>query len=366
MNEKEYISLVPGPSHIYPRVLKAMSNQIGTHLHNYWQDYYLNTCDKVKRLFQTQGDVFLMASSGTGAVEAAISSVICPGGTFLVLSNGLFGDRLAMIAKTHSINVVTINFPTNESIDPEKLVSLFKEKGNIFEAVGMVYCESQNGILNPVKDIAKICNSFDVPLIVDAISAIGGVEFRMDEWGIDIAVCAAQKCLSAPVGMSMVAVREKAWAHFENKNGSSLYFNLNIWRDSIKRNPIHPHPWSMSETLVFGVSEALDIILEEGLENVWRRHKTLYHYYVQELKELGFSMFVPEKHASPTVISVESHPHISIDELKEILKNKFGILIGVGIYQQAGKIWRIGNMGYQANINTATTLIQALKSLFVL
>ena len=200
-------------------------------------------------------------------------------------------------------------------------------------------------------------------MIVDTVSALAGVDFEMDAWGIDIAVTATQKCMGGVVGMSMVAVNDKAWKYFEKKAGTGFYFNLNTWRDSVHNNVIHPHPWSMSETLVYSLNTACDLILEEGLDQRIARHWALYDYYETELTKLGFSMFVPRACACPTVISINTRPDLPVEVLAARLKEEYGILIGVGIYQQRGKIWRIGNMAEQADFEKAKKLVESISAI---
>lgn len=360
---KEYLSLVPGPTQVHPSVLSSMSEQVMTHLNEEWKPYYLRVCDKMRKIFKTSGEIFLMCSSGTGAMEAAVSSMIEPGEKILVLSNGLFGERIAMIARSYHLEAEVLSFPTDGPISADALRARLMQGTERIAAVGAVYSESQNGILNPIRDVAAVCNEFSIPLIVDTVSALAGVEFDMDGWGVDVAVSATQKCIGGVVGMSMIAVADKAWKYFEKKTGTGFYFNLNLWRDSVHNNVIHPHPWSMSETLVYHLNAACDLILQEGLENRIARHQALYDYYEQELGKLGFRMFVPHSCACPTVISIYSLPNLPVEELARILKEEYGILIGVGIYQQRGKIWRIGNMAEQASMEKAKKLVAALQEI---
>jgi len=363
MFEQKYVSMVPGPTQVNPKILQALSQQIVTHLHKDWSPYYREVCKKMGKVCLTSGEVYLMASSGTGAMEAALSSTLEPGEKVLVLTNGHFGDRIAMIAQRYHLETEILHFPVNESVRPEALKErLGKGLGDLV-AVSVVQSESQNGILNPIKELAAICNGYQIPLIVDTVSALGGVEFRMDEWGVDIAVSATQKCLGSVVGISVVAVNDKSWKFIEKKQGTGYYFNLNCWRDSMHHNIIHPHPCSMSESLIFSVDAAADLILEEGLENRWKRHGDLYEYYARELKKLGFEMFVPRQDACPTVISINKHPKITIDDFRNRLKNEYGILIGVGIHEQQGKIWRIGNMAEQATKDKAENLVAAVSGI---
>ncbi|MCE5236554.1 MAG: aminotransferase class V-fold PLP-dependent enzyme [Clostridiaceae bacterium] len=362
--EKNYISMVPGPTQIDERILNAMTRQIMTHINEGWADFYINTCNKMKRVLMTTGDCFLINCSGTGGVECALTSTVAPGEKILVLSNGLFGDRIANIAKGYQLEAETIRFSNQEALSPGALRSrLSQGLGNI-AAVGAVFSESQNGILNPIREIAAICNEYDVPLIVDTISATGGIEYRMDEWGVDFTVASMQKCLGGVVGVACVAVNDKAWKYIENKKTLGFYYDLRTWRRFMHTpGVVHPHPWSMSETLIFGVDKACDLMLEEGLENRWKRHVDLYEYYVRELTRLGFEMFLPREIACPTVISIHAHPAIGANEMAERLKKDCNIMVGSGIDEQKGKIWRIGNMAEQARKEKADLLLTAVSSL---
>jgi aspartate aminotransferase-like enzyme len=358
---KNYMSLVPGPTQVDERILNSMSQQVMTHMNEGWRGYYLDTCEKMKKILKSTGDCYLINCSGTGGMESAVTSIVAPGEKILVLSNGLFGDRIGEIAKAYRLEAEVIRFSDTEAIRPGVLRErLKKDLGNIV-AVGAVFSESQNGILNPIKEVAAICNEFEVPLIVDTVSATGGVEYRADEWGVSITVAAMQKCLGGVVGVACLAINDKAWKYIENKDTLGFYFNLKIWREHVHHSPIHPHPWSMSETLIFGVNTACDLILEEGIENRWKRHADLYDYYVDGLQELGFKMHLPREIACPTVISVDGHPKVCVNDLLQRLKDEQGILVGNGIANQKGKLWRIGNMAEQARKVKADALLKALK-----
>jgi aspartate aminotransferase-like enzyme len=361
--EKKYLTMIPGPLQVNQKVLKAMARQVETHGHEDWDPFYRSVCEKLKKVFFIDGDVYAMVSSGTGAMESAISSILEPGDRILGLKNGYFGSRFKLFADAYHFESETISFPSNEAIDPDVLKKKLQKEAKKFSAVGAVQSESQNGILNPIKEISIICQKYGIPLIVDAVSAIGGVELKMDEWGVDIAVGSTQKCIGGVVGIGMVAINKKAWKFIENKKGTGVYFNLNEWRESMKTNVVHPHPWSMSDTLLFGLDEALDEIFEEGLENRWKRHWNLYEYYVQALKKLGFEMYVPRSSACPTVISINQHPKISATDLISKLRNEYRILVGGGLFEQRGKIWRIGNMAEQATTEKAKKLVKAVTEI---
>jgi aspartate aminotransferase-like enzyme len=357
---KKYMTMIPGPIQVNEKILRAMARQVETFAHEDWDPFYRCVCDKLKKVFVTEGDVYVMVSSGTGAMESIISSAFEPGERILGLENGYFGSRFKIFANAYRLESEMLSFPTNEAIDPDVLKEKLKKDSKKFTAVGIVQSESQNGILNPIKEISTVCQEYNVPLIVDAVSALGGVELKMDEWGIDIIAASTQKCIGGVVGLGMVAVSKKAWKHIEKKKGTGFYFNLNEWRESMKTNVVHPHPWSMSDTLMFSLDEALNEILEEGLENRWKRHLELYEYYVKVLGEIGFEMYVPRSCACPTVIAIKQHPKISADDFILRLRNEHKIIVGKGLFQQRGKIWRIGNMAEQAKMYKAKKLVKAV------
>lgn len=361
---KDYLSLVAGPTQVHENVLKAQSRQIVTHMNEEWTPYYLSVCDKVKKCFFTEGDVYLATCSGSGAVESVVTSTVAPGEKLLVLSNGLFGDRFGVIAKAYHLGCETIRYQNNEVIRPEDLRKRLAEGPRDIAAVSAVYSESQNGILNPVKEIAAICNEFHVPLLVDTVSATGGVEFYLDDWGVDVAVGSMQKCLGGVAGAAIMAVNNKYWDYVEHKDTLGYYHSLKFWRENMHTpGAVHPHPFTMSESLIFGCDAACDLMLEEGMENRWKRHFTCYEYYVQALREIGFAQYIPPSYACPTCIAFTPHEKIGVNEMIDRLRDEHGILVSNGIAEQKGKIWRIGNMAEQARMEKAEKLVNALRAI---
>ena len=361
---KEYMSLVPGPTQVDERILQAQSHQIVTHMNEGWIPYYLSVCDKMKKCLKTTGDVYLATCSGSGAVESAVTSTVAPGEKLLVLSNGLFGDRFGVIADAFHLEKEVIRYADDEALRPADLRErLQRGRGNI-AAVSAVYSESQNGILNPVKELAAICNEFGVPILVDTVSATGGVPYYADDWGVDVTLASMQKCLGGVAGTAAIAVNDKYWKHVENKDTLGYYHSLKLWRENM-HNPkaVHPHPFTMSESLIFGVDKACDLMLAEGLENRWKRHREVFEYYERELPRLGFRMYLPLSCACPTCISILPHDKIGVNEMLRRLKTEHGILVGNGIANQYARIWRIGNMAEQARMDKAEKLVRALEEI---
>lgn len=364
-----YLSFTPGPTQLDGRVLNSMSTQVITHLNEGWGPYYLSVCDKLNKIINNTGDCFPMLCSGSGGVESLVVSSVAPGEKLLVLTNGLFGDRFGEIADAYNLDKEVLRFGPQEALDPEKLRERLSQGCDDIAAVSMAYSESQTGMLNPVKEIAAVCHEFNKPILVDMISAAGGVPFDMDGWEVDLAVGAMQKCLGGTVGITCVFVRESAWEFLLSKKPLGYYFSLQFWRTSMHSyidDPTsgpHPHPFSMSETLMVAASTACDIILEEGLDNMIARHREVYEYYKKELTALGFRMYQSDANASPACISIYPHERIGALELAERLKRDFGIMVGVGIGPMKPLLWRIGNMADQARMYKAVVLVNAIKSI---
>ena len=364
-----YLSFTPGPTQLDDRVLNSMSTQVVTHLNEGWGPYYLKVCDKLNRIVGNTGDCFAMCCSGSGGVEAAVVSTIAPGDKLLVLTNGLFGDRFGEIADAYQLDKEVMRFPSQTAISPDALRQRLQQGCDDITAVSVVYSESQTGLLNPIQEIAAVCHEFGKPVMVDMISAVGGVEFNMDEWGVDIAVAAMQKCLGGTVGITCVFVREDAWKYLDGKKTLGYYFSLQFWKKSVHSyidDPTsgpHPHPFSITETLMVAANEACDQIFEEGLDNRIKRHREVYEYYKRELTALGFRMYQSDENASPACISLYPHSKIGPVDMAARLKNEYGIMVGVGIAEMKNELWRIGNMADQARMYKAVILVNAIRAI---
>ena len=364
-----YLSFTPGPTQLDGEILNSMSTQVITHMNEGWGEQYLEICDKLNKITGNSGDCFPMLCSGSGGVESAVISTIAPGEKLLVLTNGIFGDRFGEIAESYGLDIEVMRFDSQTAVSPEKLRERLAAGCDDIAAVSAVYSESQFGMINPVKELAAVCHEFDKPIMVDMISAVGGVPFDMDAWGIDIAIGAMQKCMGGTVGITFIMVSDNGWRHILNKKTMGYYFSLQFWRKSMHAfidDPTsgpHPHPFSMAETLMVATEVACDQIFAEGLENRIARHKAVYEYYKKELTALGFRMYQSDENASPACISLYPHEKIGALELAARLKKDFGIMIGVGIGPMKAKMWRIGNMADQAQMYKAVVLVNAVRSI---
>jgi aspartate aminotransferase-like enzyme len=229
-------------------------------------------------------------------------------------------------------------------------------------AITVVHCETPSGTLNPLEKIAKVCKKSDAILIVDAVSSIGGTEVKTDEWGIDINLCASQKCLSAPPGIGVLSLSEKAIGKISaRENIPSFYSDLRVWINSWIKNRTMPFTHSISDLYAF--RESLDMIMEEGIENMIARHKTISKAILKAVESIALELFPKKKeYVSPTVTALKVPKGIEGDKLIDRLWKKYGVMIaGAWGPILGGKVIRLGNMGFGANPRFTTIALSALE-----
>jgi len=341
--------MIPGPVQLHERIIRAMARQMIGHRTNEFSEI-LNYCiERLKELFGTKHDVFIISGSGTAGMEAAIASfskvkrITC-------IDNGKFGDRFAKIASRYT-EVDVVKFEWGKSIDLEAVEKSLAEGS---EAIAFVHNETSTGILNPAKEIAKIAKEYDALVIMDGITSVGGEEVRMDEWKIDVAVVGSQKCIGAPPGLAAVAVNDKAWEFYNEK--CPYYLDLNAYKKKIEDLQT---PYTPAIPLFFALHEALKIIEEEGLEKRIRRHRIFAEAVRTWAIEAGLELF-PELNEysrySNTVTAIKIPKGITDKELREGVR-EYGILISGGQEHLKGKIFRIGTMGNITKRDVLVTLI---------
>ncbi len=341
--------MIPGPVQLHERIIRAMARQMIGHRTKEFSEIMDYCIKMLKECFGTKHGVFIISGSGTAGMEAAIASfskvkrITC-------IDNGKFGDRFIRIAKRYT-EVDALRFEWGSSID---LDAVEKSLADGSEAVAFVHNETSTGILNPVKEIAKIAKKYDALVIMDGITSVGGDEVRMDEWGIDVAVVGSQKCLGAPPGLSAVAVNERAWEFYNER--CPFYLDLMAYK---KKSKDLQTPYTPAVPLFFALHEALKIIEEEGLENRIRRHRTFAKAVREWATSLGLELF-PKLNEysrySNTVTAIKMPNGITDKELRGTLKSEYNILISGGQEHLKGKIFRIGTMGNITKRDVLATL----------
>jgi len=320
------------------------------HYGDEWKKIYDEVLNLSRSIFKTDGEVLLLPTAGSQAIEASVVNLVSPKAKVLVGVNGFFGERVLKIARAHGREVVVLEKDYGDVILAEDLEKILMKNEDI-EAALMIYSETSTGVLNPIKTYGKILRERDILFIVDAISAYGGVELRMDEWEVDYCVGYPSKALGGLPGVIPVAISKRAWRMIDERGWSpqAWFLDFKVWKECIEEwGPWgHPYPTTMPTHTVIALREALRRVLEEGLENVYRRHRLIASAFRRAVKTMGLKLIAPEDHASPTVTAIRIPQDFS-GKLREVMLKKFDVMIAGGLGRLAGKIVRVGHMGYTA------------------
>ncbi len=350
--------MIPGPTEVSKRILKVIGEQVLPHYGEVWKPIYDETINLLRKLFKTSGDIYIIPGAGSLAVEMAAVNLMDERTVAIIPSNGYFGERLQEAFKVYG-KVVKVDFEFGKPIDVDKVEETVRRNPEAKILVA-VHCETSTGILNPVKELGEIAENYNLIYVVDGISSIGGVEFKMDEWHIDMAFAGPQKCIGALAGITPIALNEKIWKHIENKKIRSWYLNLKFWRDYKLKVPWHPYPSTIPSTLIMALREALLEVFEEGLEKRFKRHRRVAKSIRAGLRELGLKVIAQEEYASPTVTAAITPEKIDSRELIRQLLREHNIMISSGLGEMQEKIIRIGHMANTANIECALKVINAV------
>jgi len=345
---QRYKLMIPGPVDVEPEVLAAMGQPIPAHYGPEWMEIYQEVVADVKAVFQTGNDVLLMPGPGSAGLDAALGSLLPPGARVLIPTNGFFGERMATIAEANGLEVERVTFGWGKPLDLKAVQGRLRTKK--MDTLAVVHHETSTGVLNPLPEIAALARKYSVPLVVDAVSSLGGVELAVDEWGIDLCVSVANKCLAAPPGVALLSVSQRGWEQIEaNPARHGWYLDLRTWRQYARDwAGWHPYPTTLPTSSILALQVSLRRILEEGLAAFQSRHRTAAHRVREGLQSLGFPLFVEEPVAAPIITAVSPYPGRTAEEFAAFLKSEHSILIGGGMGPLQGKMCRIGHMG-QAN-----------------
>ncbi|MBL7209851.1 MAG: alanine--glyoxylate aminotransferase family protein [Dehalococcoidia bacterium] len=333
---------IPGPTPCPPEVLQAMGRQMINHRGKEFADIIQDATAKLKQLFQTRNDVFLLTGSGTGGMEAAIVNTLSPGDKVLSVSVGVFGNRFAEIAESYGAEVTHLNFEFGTAADPEAVRQSLKADAGI-SAVLITHNETSTAVTNDLKSISAIVKEFDKLLLVDAISALGSIDLPVDAWQCDVVVTGSQKGWMVPPGLAMVSVSDAAWQAHAKAKMPRFYWDFTKARSYLEKGQT---PWTPPVSVFFGFAVALDMMLAEGLPNIFARHTRSADMARSGVKSLGLSLFADEKCASDTITAVKASDGLDVARLLQILREEHKVVLAGGQANLAGKIFRIGHLGW--------------------
>jgi serine---pyruvate transaminase len=350
--QKKYL-MTPGPTPVPEKVMLTMAAPIIHHRTPDFSAAFRAAIDNLKYVFQTEGDVLLFACSGTGVMESAIVNCFSAGDTVIVCRNGKFGDRQKQIAETYGLNVVDLAYEWTEVVKPADVAAALEANP---QARGVIVTQSEtsSGVLNDVKAIGEIVKPLDdVVLIVDSITGIGAVECKTDEWGLDVVMTGSQKGLMLPPGLAACTVSVKAWKAYERSTLPKYYFDWMKYHKNVAKDTT---PFTPAVTLVLGLNESLKMMTEEGLDNVIARHSMLAEATRQGVQALGMTLFAPPEGRGSAVTPVWVPEGVDGKAIVKIMKDKYGVTIAGGQDDYAGRIFRIGHLGYFGQFDIITTL----------
>lgn len=355
--------MIPGPVEVSQPVLDMMGSQAVPDYGDDWVELYQETVNALKLVINTTGDAFLLVSSGSGGVECAINSLFRASERVLVTENGFFGERIAAIAKQNGLDVVLVSSEWGKPVDADLVSRKLKTDPSIAGLIA-VHHETSTGVLNPVKEYGRIANEHGIPIIVDAVSSIGGEEYKMDEWGINITVTSSNKCLQGLPGLSPVVVSNDTWKLINKKENvnQGWYLNLRTWKYySETWSNWHPYPITMAVNNVLALNVALEELFLEGLPNRLVRYRSVANYFRKQLANEGIGLFSESRHLSSTITPVLRFANFDVSSLIQFLLKNYNIRIAGGLGSLSEKIFRVGHMGRAANKEYVDILMTGLK-----
>jgi aspartate aminotransferase-like enzyme len=337
---KTYL-LTPGPTPLPPQVCEAMARPIIHHRTPAFQQILKEATEGLKYIFQTKNDVFILASSGTGAMEASVINLLSPGDTALSIQCGKFGERWTEICKAYGINAEVIDVEWGKAVSPAEIEKRLKANPKI-KAVLTTLCETSTGVVNDILAIGAVVKGTDAVLVVDAISGLGAIDIKTDEWSCDMVISGSQKGLMLPPGLGFVSMSAKAFKLIENSKSPRYYFDLRKAKKAIDKTDT---PFTPAITLIIALNEALSMMKQDGLEAIFARHKKMADATRAALKALGMELFAPLA-ASDAVTAAIVPQGIDGEKLVKTMRDTFGITIAGGQDEMKGKLIRIAHMGF--------------------
>ena len=352
---------IPGPTPLPAQVLSSLSQQVISHRGKGFEKVYQDVIINLQYFFQTKNPIYLLTASGTAGLETAVVNFFSPGDTVIFFTCGEFGNRWAEIGRRYGLNVNQVKFPEGTAVKKE-VVQKTLEKTKNLAAVFITHNETGTGVLNDLFTIAPIVkNHPDKPiLLVDSVSALGGVNLPMDDLKIDVLITASQKAWMSSPGISMVAVSDQAKERQKASKIPKYYFDLALYEKFSQKNQT---PATPAVSVLFSLQTALSLMKKQGREKIFKKHLELRDYFREQLKKMGLKLVVDDREASPTVTSI--WPPEGVDEAswRKLLREKYDLVIAGGMGGLKGKIVRVAHMGHVSKSDLDQVVDSFKKSL---
>jgi len=357
----EVLLMGPGPSCVPPEVYRALARPTIGHL----DPRFLGIMEDIKSLLRQvmgTGNALTLPVSGTGSagMETCFVNLIEGGDRVLILSNGVFGQRMADVAQRLRAEVDSLEFPWGTPVLPDAVRDRLEQRE--YDLVAVVHAETSTGVCNPVAEIGSLVRACDTLYLVDTVTSLGGIPVTMDAWGADVMYSGTQKCLSCPPGLSPVSFSDRAVAKLQARATPvpNWYLDLTMiikyWAGATR---VYHHTAPIN--MLYGLYQALRCVVDEGLERVFERHRQAHNQLVAGLAEMGIEMLVDEACRLPMLNAVKIPAGIQEAAVRQMLVQQYDIEIGAGLGPLAGRIWRIGLMGHTARSENVHRVLDALR-----
>ena len=348
---KKYYLMAPGPTPVPNQILLAMARPIIHHRTPEYEALFAEVREGLKWLVQTTQETIILAASGTGAMEAAVTNTLSPGDKALVVRAGKFGERWAEICAAYGVEVVALDAPFGHTVPPDRVADALKKTPGI-RAVLCQHSETSTGVLHDVRGYTEATRKSDAILVVDTVSSLGVADLPMDAWGVDVVVAGSQKGLMLPPGLALCTLSDKAWDRVKQAKLPRYYFNLLEEKKLVVKNQPHFTP---AVSIVIGLREVLAMLKAEGLANIFKRHDRLARATRVGVEALGLELFAKAT-PSPAITSVVSPKGIDSERVLAAYAKSHNITIAGGQGEMKGKIFRLGHMGYVGDFDVVIAL----------
>lgn len=346
---KQYL-LSPGPTPIPNEVALAMSETMIHHRTPQFNKVFEEARQGLKTLFGTSGDVLILASSGTGAMEAAVANLFSPGDKVLVINGGKFGERWLNIANAFGLDPVEVKVEWGQAVKVDVVEKQLKLHPDI-QSVMIQASETSTTVLHPVKEIAKLTKNGPL-FLVDGVTAVGVLPVPLDEWGIDALVTGSQKALMLPPGLGFIALSERAWQKTKKAKLPRFYFDLNLER---KNQAKGSGAFTPAVSLIFGLRASLNMMAREGFDRVYARHARMARATRAAATAMGLKLLAPDS-PSPAATGIFLPKGLDADKVLDYLRDQMGVILAEGQDQLKGKAIRIAHVGYMGAFDVITAI----------
>lgn len=361
-NPPQRVLMGPGPSNVHPRVLQAMGQWTIGHLDPQFLRVMDETMELLRMVFQTRNPLtFAVSGTGSAGMEATFVNLLEPGDRVVIGVNGVFGERMCDVASRCGAEVRRVEAPWGRIVDPEEMVRAIRETSPKIAAV--VHAETSTGVRQPLEEIQRAVREADSLLLVDCVTSLGGVDLRIDEWGIDVAYSGTQKCLSCPPGLAPVTFGERALERFDQRKSKvqSWYLDIGMIRKYWGGERVYHHTAPINAN--YGLWEALRLIAEEGLEARIERHARNAAALHAGIQAMGLKLFAQEGYRLPSLTTVTVPEGCDEAAIRSALLNEFNLEVGGGLGPIKGKAWRVGLMGETSSPRNVFYFLSSLERL---